>query len=303
MEELLLLYLSTTLGLTKEKAADLVFKTNPEDETKKVLKENALKLITDADKSRVAQIKTSAAEDVDTTEIFNDAFAKAEKKVKGKVEKQLAQAFQIEDASKLKLSEIVEKIQASKAGDGSGLDEDKVKLHPLYLALEKSKTEEVAALEAAKAKELEDLKAGFVQGQLRKSATDTVKDLFKGLKPVLSSDSTKAANQIDDFASKFNVYDYQEQEDKSFIVLKDGKRLEDEHGNPVTLNALVQKEASTLYDFAVQDGKGAPGNGGGGAPAAAATTVPKNDEEYSLAILSAGSAEERDAIEAAYAAK
>ena len=73
--------------------------------------------------------------------------------------------------------------------------------------------------------------------------------------------------------------------------------------NPIYLDKFVELEASKLYDFAVQSPKGGAGNGGGpGGDGGSKLVVPTSEEAYSMAIIEAGTQEERDEITAAYEA-
>ncbi len=44
-------------------------------------------------------------------------------------------------------------------------------------------------------------------------------------------------------------------------MLKDGKVLEDDHGNRIPFEKVVKADAERFFDFHVTDPKGAPGNG------------------------------------------
>ena len=160
-------------------------------------------------------------------------------------------------------------------------------------------------METAKAgydKALKDIETGTSKEKTLAAATKLILGHFDDLNPILSEDSKKAANQRADFASKFKGYEFQQIEGSNdfLIIGKDGKRIEDGHGNAKTLKALTTETAELSFDFAVQSGKTNAGNAG--KTGAGAVTVPEDEEAYNNAIFAATSSEEREAITAAYEA-
>lgn len=299
LQKILLGYIAKQHGITEETVAELLFTKSEEDETKLVLKENALEILLEKDTARVETLKGSG---VDKTAIFDEAYAKAKKDELTKAEKRISKAYNIDGNYKLDdlVAKVVE-VKVAEATEGTELTDEKVKLHPTYLALEKLKNEEISTLttnhEAAIAKINDD----NVKKEIWQTTKVKILDYFDGLKPVLSNDGAKAARQRSDFATKFQTYEFQSQEGQDDpLVIKDGKRLEDAHGNPVTLKNLVEQTANQFYDFAVQDDKGNAGNGGASGGASGGVNVPKNESEFQEAYFNANSAEERQAIQDAW---
>ncbi len=74
-----------------------------------------------------------------------------------------------------------------------------------------------------------------------------------------------------DVVKRFEDYDFEKQQDGSFVITKDGKRVENELGHARSLGDLVRAKADD-YDFQVQDPKGSSGNdnAGGNKPGSAA---------------------------------
>ena len=303
LEKILLGYIAKQYSITEEQAAALLYQKAEEgdglDKTK--IKDDALTTLLSKDKDRVTALK----EAVDKTELFDQAYAKAKKEVTEATEKKLVKKYGVED-EKLKLDKLVDHIvtkQVEAATAEGELTDDKIKAHPTYLALERTKAEEIETLTASHASKIKEIQDGHSALETVKTVKGKVLTYFDDLKPVLSKDGTKAANQRTVFANMFEDYEYQLQEGQTDpLVLKDGKRLEDEHGNPVTLKSLVSNTAQQYYDFAVQDPKDGPGNGQGEGGGAGTTTVPKNQEELNTAIFNAKSTEERLQIADAYEA-
>lgn len=301
-KEILLSFLAKQYGMTEDAAAELLYTKSEDDDTKTVLKENALQDLLAKDKERVKTIKTTA---VDKTAIYDEAFNDAKKKVLGKAEKALAKKYGIE-GEEFKLdtlvADIVTKQTEGLKGDNM-ITEDKVKKHPTYLALERSKTEELEALTNTHKSEVEKIQADYVRTETLGDVKGKVLGYFDGLKPVLSKDVTRAANQRSDFADRFSNYNYEKDGDKYLMLDSDNKRMEDEHGNPIYLDKFVQNEASKIYDFAVQSPKGGAGNGdGSGGASGGKVTIPTSEDEYNTAIFNATTTEERTAITEAYEA-
>lgn len=302
INEILLGYLAKQYGITEDAAAELLYQTSEDDKDKKVLKKDALQILLDKDKERVDNLKTTA---VDKTKIYDDAYADAKKKILAKAEKALAKKYGIE-GEEFKLETLVADIIAKETEGlkGDKLDENAVKKHPVYLALERERNEEVERLTNDHTAEVEKIRADYARTEVLGDVKGKVLTIFDGLKPVLSKDATRAANQRSDFADRFANYSYEKQDDGSYLVLdSDNKRIEDGHGNPISLDKLVERDAAKYYDFAVQSPKGGAGNGdGSGNGDGGKVVVPTSEDEYNMAIINASTAEEREAITAAYEA-
>lgn len=300
-KEILLSFLAKQYGMTEEAAAELLYTKSEDDDTKTVLKENALQDLLAKDKERVKSLKSNA---LDKTAIYDEAYNDAKKKVLGKAEKALAKKYGIEGED-FKLNSLVEDIVARETeglkGDNT-ITEDKVKKHPTYLALERTKAEEIETLTNTHQDEVKKIQADYLRTETLGTVKGKVLSFFDGLKPVLSKDATRAANQRNDFATRFNSFNYEKDGDKYLMLDSEGKRMEDAHGNPIYLDKFVEAEAAKLYDFKVQDPKGGAGNGSGGASGGSKVTVPTNEDEYNMAIINATTSEEREAIVAAYEA-
>lgn len=85
------------------------------------------------------------------------------------------------------------------------------------------------------------------------------KTVFLGLNPVLSENAARAENQTILFLERFDKFDYEKDGD-NYIVVKDGKRLEDNHGNPVHLKNFAADITNEFYDIAVQQQQNSPSN-------------------------------------------
>jgi len=308
----LLGYFAKVLGISEVEASDLIFdktegeptegqtvydlKLKDQDPYKVTLKPDVLTSLLASDSGRVEKIKSG----VDTTPAFQKGYDKAKSEVLTAKEKELREKYDIED-TKLKLDDLLVNIIA-KNSDDDLLPDDKVKTHPLYLALEKSKLQDIETLEGTHAKALEDLQKTQEQDKVLGKVNSLVLGYFNELNPILSQDPVKAENARKDFVNKFSSYEYQAQEEGDPLIIKDGKRVEDAHGNPLSLKSLVTSAAESQYDFEVQKTKGAPGNGKDDDKDEKTVVVPGSREEYDEAIFNAKSADERVALADAWEA-
>ena len=300
LSSILLGYIAKQYGISEDAAAELLFEKSEEggvDKTKPLA--NALEVLVNKDQERVTTIKSS----VDTSDAFTQGYNKATSEVLEKTEKRLAKKHGIEYKNQ-KLGDLIKTIIESNKTDGNegDLTDDKVKTHPLYLALERSKTEEINNLTTAHEKAIQDLETGYAKEKTMQTVSSDILGLFDELKPVLSQDQTRAQNQRNEFAKRFGHLDFEKQSDGSWLITQEGKRLEDSHGNPLGLKSLVRNEASKIYDFKVQDERQSTGNAGSGSGTGSNVNVPSSEEEYNNAIFEATTAEEREAITKAYEA-
>ena len=298
LTSIMLGYLVKQHGITEDAAAELLFESSEGEVDRTKPNKDALQALLQLDQDRVTKLKDG----VDTSEVFKQGYDKARSEVLGKAEKKLAKKYGIEDDS-LKLDMLVETIVAAATPDDNQLEDDKVKTHPLYLELERNAASEIETLKTTYEDKIKGMETTYAKTETMRGVSSEVLSLFDGLKPVLSSDTVRAGNQRADFAKRFESYDFEKQEDGSYLILQGGKRLEDGHGHPLTLDALVRQEASRTYDFQVQDKKEGTGNGGQtGGSGASAVNVPSSEDEYNEAIFNAKTAEERVAITQAYEA-
>ena len=95
--------------------------------------------------------------------------------------------------------------------------------------------------------------------------------------------------------TQFDGYDYQQAADGSHVVIKDGKRVEDAHGNLITFENFVRGIGEQFYEFTKQDDRGNAGNAGsgGGSGNGSFTGQLKTIEDYNRAIGAAKTPKER----------
>lgn len=293
MKELITAFLAKTLNMAPESVAELLYKKSDDGATlTEEIQEDALNALLKLDSERVGKLKP------DTKTLFDNGYKKAQAEVSEKWEKMIREKFGIEaDVTGEDLVMTAHQM-ASKPPKQA---DDQVKAHPLYLQLEKKYQADLEAAKSEGQKALEEFKTGVERRNRLSAVQQEARKYLLSRKPVLSSDATKQENQIGLFLQQFEGYDFEPLKDGGFLPMKDGKRIENEHGHPVDLKTLADKVADSYFDFQVQDAKG---NGGNGNPPGGAGTgsgkAPASEEELWRAYNAAQTQEEKNAVMTAY---
>jgi hypothetical protein len=277
------------LNKTEDELAELIYKKSA-DSKELSLKDDAIDVVLDLDSKRVDSIKKNVKPD---PERLKSEYSRGVKEGLENLETKIRETYSVD--SDKKGIELVETVIDKNKGK-TKLTDDEVKKHPLYLALEK---ERVSKEEYQKLQTTFD---EYKQQQVRNVKLSAIKKdaikVLKSLNPVVSENPTVALTREEDYLHKFDPYDYELDDSGNHLVMKDGKRLEDAHGNPLSFNNFAKSIAMLNYDFKAQDGKGNAGNkddkGGGG------VKIPKTPEEYHKAMAEEPDAGKRVAIRKAY---
>ena len=255
-------------GMTDDEVQSLFEKT---DDGELKVKADAVTVLARRDQERLKRIKEEHKAEL--TEKYDAGYSEAKKKERQKFEDEIKQSFGVESKSfGIDLvKEVVSQHQKS----------DDVKKHPEYLALERKLTNEyVPKTELEKVStEFDSFKQGVERNQVISRVKNDAKAIFHSLNPILPKDPKKAANQEADFLAKLEGYDYQVQDDGNHLILKEGKRLENENMNPVAFSDLVKDLTLRYFDVAEQQPKG----GSGVTPSPAAPTRFTNKDEFTKA--------------------
>lgn len=273
------------LNLPDEKLADLY----ESDGT--TLKSDAVEQLIKIDAERIKAIKESNKEEL--TRMHDTGYSKGKGESLTKYEETLRTEFGIEN-KELKGVDLVKEIVSKNAK--VEMDEEKIKLHPRYIELERKLSNEYmpkAEYDKVKA-EFDEFKTQIDKSKITNAIkTDAVK-VFRSLKPVLSADATIATNQENDFIEKLVKFEYEIQADGNHIIKSDGKRMENANGYPVSFADFVKAQASNYFDFAKQDNKGNAGNGGDGDPII--VTLPATEKEYMVMLANESDPKKQVAI-------
>lgn len=197
---------------------------------------------------------------------FQDGYKKAKAEVLAAFEKEVREKFGLDedetkDLTGLELIAKVIEVEAPEAGKKS-ITDDTIKKHPLYLKLEKDTKKALNDVKTEWEKKLADKDKEFGKAQVFSSVKGKALEIFTGLNPVLSTNAKVANNQQADFLRTLEGYTYEAQADGSFLIMDGDKRLEDGHGNPITLDELVKQKAGDRFDFKANNGGENPGGDG-----------------------------------------
>lgn len=257
MEEKLLAFAATALNLEQ-------------DEVKELLTQDGG--LTELTAKYTAHIKATK----------DAGYKSAERKVNTQYEQALKEKFNIQsDAKGLDLieeaSEQVEtKLASAKPAE---ITEVQIKKHPLFLNLEKQLQENTTTLTSKFEQELKLKEEAWQQEKVFTSAKEKALSIIDSLKPILSEDPQKAANQKAVLIEKLSAYKFQDNNGELLLLDKDGNRLENEHGHAVKFDEVVKTITTSYYDLQkVEQRSSASRQPGEGTPPSVA--VPKNGEEY-----------------------
>ena len=285
--ELLTEFLGKTINLPAESIQEKLYKKQEDGTFSNEFADNALETLLELDRERVSKLKSIDPSDI--TKFKNMGKAEA----LTNFEKQIKEQYKVEEDVKGVdlIQSIVRKTSSTKMTD------DQVKLHPLFIALENQKNNEINTFKSTYEDEINKLKNEFSSKEINSKVNDIAIGVLDTMKPILSSDPAKANNVKKLFLSQISS-EYQFQNvDGNIIPVKDGKRAEDEHGNALTLDKLVQRKAMDFFEFEQQDPKGSAGNQGGTTPP---LVVPKTKEELSAMIFNEPDAAKRLALSEAF---
>jgi len=255
-------------GMTDEEAQSLFEKT---DDGELKIKGDAVTVLARRDQERLKRIKEEHKAEL--TEKYDSGYSEAKKKERQKFEDEIRQTFGVESKS-FGIDLVKEVVSQNPKSDD-------IKKHPEYLALERKLTNEFVTKAEYEnvTKEFESFRQNVERNQVISRVKNDAKTIFHALNPILPKDPKKASNQESDFLAKLEGYDFQLQDDGNHLILKDGKRLENENMNPVGFADLVKDMTLRYFDVAEQQPKG----GSGVDPAPSAPTRFTNKAEFTAA--------------------
>ena len=267
--------LAKTLNLGDGEIAELI------KDGEGVKESDIIQKILDLDVQRVEKIKTS----VDGKEKFQEGYKKGKEESLSKLEKQIKEKYGIQ-SDKLGV-ELVEEVISEKSKPVE-TDEETVKRSKTYQDLETRLKNELKTQKETYEQQIADINFQTQREKTLSVANKKALEIFAGLEPVLPTSKQVADNQIGWFLKSMEEYEFDVQDDR-IVVMKDGKVLQDGHGNSRTFDEIVKDKAGKFFEFKKNNGSG--NDGGGGNPPAGnpdgypdGIQKPKNLEELT-AIL------------------
>ena len=259
-----------------------------------------LNKILEIDAQRVENIKKS----VDKKDAFQDGFKKAKSEVLTDFEKGLKEKFGIEsDKTGLELiEEVVSK--KSEGGQGGDVTEDAIKRSKVFQDMESNLKKQVTTVKTEYETKINEIQDGYKAEKTFSNVSQKALQIFNGLNPILPQNKTVADNQVKFFVNTLKDFKFDVQDERIVVMDKDGKVIEDGHGNSRSFEDIVKETASGLFEFKANNGGSGSGNGGqgqGGSGSSYAGNVPKTFEELEKVMADTSiSIEDRSNIMAEY---
>ena len=260
-----------------------------------------LNKILEIDAQRVENIKKS----VDKKDAFQDGFKKAKSEVFKDFEKELKEKFGLE-SDKMGL-ELVEELVSKKSegGQGGDLTEDAIKRSKVFQDMESNLKKQITTVKTEYETKINEIQDGYKAEQTFSNVSQKALQIFNGLNPILPQNKTVADNQVKIFVNSLKDFKFDVQDERIVVMDKDGKVLEDGHGNSRSFEDIVKETASGLFEFKANNGGSGSGNGGqqgqGGSGSSYAGNVPKTFEELEKVMSDTSiSIEDRSNIMAEY---
>lgn len=259
-----------------------------------------LNKILEIDAQRVENIKKS----VDKKDAFQDGFKKAKSEVLTDFEKGLKEKFGVEsDKTGLELvEEVVSK--KSEGGQSGDITEDAIKRSKVFQDMESNLKKQITTVKNEYETKINEIQDGYKAEQTFSNVSQKALQIFNGLNPILPQNKTVADNQVKFFVNTLKDFKFDVQDERIVVMDKDGKVLEDGHGNSRSFEDIVKETASGLFEFKANNGGSGSGNGGqgqGGSGSSYAGNVPKTFEELEKVMSDTSiSIEDRSNIMAEY---
>ena len=259
-----------------------------------------LNKILEIDAQRVENIKKS----VDKKDAFQDGFKKAKSEVLTDFEKGLKEKFGVEsDKTGLELvEEVVSK--KSEGGQSGDITEDAIKRSKVFQDMESNLKKQITTVKTEYETKINEIQDGYKAEQTFSNVSQKALQIFNGLNPILPQNKTVADNQVKFFVNSLKDFKFDVQDERIVVMDKDGKVLEDGHGNSRSFEDIVKETASGLFEFKANNGGSGSGNGGqgqGGSGSSYAGNVPKTFEELEKVMSDTSiSIEDRSNIMAEY---
>lgn len=272
-------------GLETLTAVLTTFYKQSKEQVAEILKDGAtpaeiLSSIEALDKVRVKTITTTAE-----TNKYQEGYKKAKGEERTAVETEVKAHYGIE--SDLKGTELFDYIAAEKAKESGATTEDAIKKTPTYQALESKYKKEVSETKKTYEDKIKEMESGYKNELSFNEVGANSLSMLNGLSAVIPKTAAVAETQRKNFLNELkNGYSY-ERNGNTFLVSKDGKLLQDEHGHTLSYEDHVKTVAANHFEFAANNGGENPGGDAATQAAAAAAsaypknvTKPKNEAEY-----------------------
>ena len=268
-------FLSKTLKIDTEELAGLY------NEAGELI---SLNIASEADASRIKKLKEDAA----------SQYKRGIKEGASKIENDLKEKYDVD--SDLTGIELLDFVITEKTSKDTDQDEDITK-HPEYLRLKLETDKQLRAKDKEWQKKFDDKEGEYSKKAIMARVKDKALAELENLKPILPEDAKKAQRWKQKFLEELSTFEYNEQ-DGTFVVLKDGKPFTDSHGYTTAFEEHVKNMATEMFEFHTSEPRSASGlKDQDGKPPVAA---PKDNDEYIAKMRAAKTPEERIQIKRSY---
>lgn len=268
LKQLITGFLSETLKLDNGKIEELLNDVNEENGSER------LKSLLDLDKNRIDSFGTTK---------FQEGFKKDKKEFLTNFENEIKHKFNLTSANMgfdLIEEAINSKVESLVKENKIEINDENVKKHSAYLALEKKYNDDTTTLKNDFETQLNEIKTSQQRKETRSSVFNSVDSILSGLgdKIVMPKNEKVRQNQISLFKQGiFNGIEF-ENNDGVTLLVKDGKRLENGHGHALTVEQFVSDNIGNYFE--TSNNNGGQNSGSQGSQGGSKIPLPKSEEEY-----------------------
>jgi hypothetical protein len=133
-----------------------------------------------------------------------------------------------------------------------------IKMHPDYIKLEKERIPKDQHEKLMQ--EYNEYKTKVDRERQFSTIKSKARQQLEALRPILPNNPQVKDNYLNIFLGAFEQYEYSDDGNGGVVIAKGGERLNDAHGNPVTLDSLTKQLAENYFEFQKQDPKAGAGN-------------------------------------------
>ena len=273
-KNLMMSLLTKTLNKSDDEISELIY-TKSEGSDELTLKEGADEILFGEVEQFVKRIKEGVKP---KQELLENQYKRGQKETAEDFEKDFKNKFSF--PSELRGIDLVTSYIQTLQDEKSKLTPDKIKLHPVYIDMEKRlKSEATEIYETGKTK-LEEREKQYNKDKDFDQIKTEIRTILTGLNPVLEANPIVANNRIEGFINLFKEFDWEIAADGKHIPIKDGNRIEDAIGNVQYFPILVNNEAKKYFEFKKQEDKGSMGDTKSNGISTGSLTMPKTEAEY-----------------------
>jgi hypothetical protein len=239
-----------------------------------------------ADTARVTKLKEDQA----------SQYKRGQKEVASKMEAQLKDKFGVD--SDLTGVELVDFILTTELEKVKGKGDEDITAHPEYLKLKSESDRMLKAKDKEWQKKIEDLELKHARESMFSKVKERAFAELDNLRPILPEDAKKAQKWKEKYIEDLRAYDFTEQ-DGMFVVLKDGKPLQDSHGYNKSFADLIKETAAEFFDFQTAESRSSAAN----QQTQSNFAAPRNEEEFIQKMREAKTPEEQAKVMESYQSK